>query len=199
MQVTIGVMNTPAHMIINMAALGRGHTVAAQVAVLVGSVAPDAPMFWFYFVEKVVRGTPEREIWRDAYFRDSWQSFIDLFNSVPVIVVGLLLCWWLSSRVGLLFFLSMLLHVLLDLPFHNDDAHRHFYPLSDWRFESPLSYWDPRYHGNLVGVAEIAISVLCMAVVFAYGKTSFSRWSVGLIFAAYAGFYAFAMVMWSGL
>ena len=165
---------------------------------LAGAVAPDAPMLWFYYVEKVLLGTPEHAIWRQAYYRDTWQTFIDLFNSVPGIGVGLLMCWWLRSRVGLLFLASMLLHVALDFPLHHDDGHRHFHPLLDWRFQSPLSYWDPKHHGSLIGIGELVVSVLCVAVVYVYDKTRFSRWSIGLSVAAYAGYYAFAVFMWSG-
>ena len=36
-----------------------------------------------------------------------------------------------------------------------DDAHRHFYPLSDYRFISLVSYWDPRHYGTVAMPAEL--------------------------------------------
>lgn len=32
-------------------------------------------------------------------------------------------------------------------------------PLSDFRFESPLSYWNPEYFGGLMWVAEVGLVV----------------------------------------
>jgi hypothetical protein len=52
-------------------------------------------------------------------------------------------------------FASMVLHSLGDLPIHHDDAHRHFFPFSEYCFISPISYWDPRYHGTIVSLVEI--------------------------------------------
>jgi len=192
-------LNTPAHIIVNMAVLGRGQRVATQVAVLVGSFLPDAPMFWFYFVEKILRNTPERIIWEKAYFHNSWQSLIDLFNSIPVIAMGIVACWWFRTRVGIALFLSMLLHVALDFPLHHDDAHRHFFPLLGWRFESPLSYWDPNHYGNIVGGLEIALVLSCTILVFLFGGTRFSQWVTGMTIITYAAFYIFVVRMWSGM
>ena len=38
---------------------------------------------------------------------------------------------------------------------HHDDAHAHFRPISDWRFESPISYWDSEHYGNVFGALEM--------------------------------------------
>ncbi len=133
-------MNTPAHLIVNLFALGRKETPSKQVAVLAGAIIPDAPMFLFYFIEKVVQRVPEFLIWSRDYYLAPWQNFIDCFNSLPLIALGFVLAWKAQSRAGQLLFFSMILHVLGDLPLHHDDAHRHLYPFSDWRFESPVSY-----------------------------------------------------------
>ncbi len=107
----------------------------------------------------VVEGSSEALIWGEAYFCPSWQDFIDLFHSVPLVLVGLLV--GLAARRGAVafFFGSALLHMACDLPLHRDDAHRHFFPASDWRFESSVSYWDPAHHGALAGLGE-ALAVL---------------------------------------
>ena len=51
----------------------------------------------------------------------------------------------------------MICHSLLDIPVHNDDAHRHFFPLTDYRFMSPLSYWDPNHYGRFVALFELLL------------------------------------------
>lgn len=54
----------------------------------------------------------------------------------------------------LVFALSGLLHLAGDLPLHAEDAHRHLWPLSDWRFISPVSYWDPAHYGRIAAPIE---------------------------------------------
>ena len=72
--------------------------------------------------------------------------------------------------------MSMLLHALGDLPLHHDDAHRHFFPFVDWRFISPLSYWNPDHHGDLISRLEF-IGVL-IGSVFLYLKHPSTRYWV---------------------
>ena len=192
-------MNTPAHAIINLALLGRKKPAGAQLAILAGSLTPDAPMFWFYFVEKFVRATPERVIWNEAYFRQSWQNFIDVFNSAPLIALGLVFSLWRGLKVTTLFFASMLVHVVLDFPVHHDDAHRHFYPLSNWRFESPLSYWDRAHYGHIVSIVEIAVVIVCCVVVFRSAHHLVAKASSLIIAAIYAAFLVFAVMVWGAL
>ena len=99
-------MNTPAHLIVNLFVLGRKESPRYQSAMLAGAVLPDVPMFFFYFVEKVVRGVPEYLIWSHDYYLASWQNFIDCFNSIPLIIVGLLISFMGKSRTGQLFFMQ---------------------------------------------------------------------------------------------
>lgn len=189
-------MNTPAHTIINLALLGRKKTPATQLAIIAGSLMPDAPMFWFYFVEKVVRGTPESEIWGEAYFRESWQSFIDVFNSAPLVGVMFVIALWRRATLTTAFFASMLLHIALDFPVHHDDGHRHFFPLSDWRFQSPLSYWDSAHYGHIVGAIEVIVVLVCCAVVYRSGQHLVARASSIIIAIIYLAFLTFAMHVW---
>ena len=65
--------------------------------------------------------------------------------------------WLIKKRWMVFFSLSMCLHFIVDFFTHNDDAHRHFLPLSDYRFESPISYWDRDHYGELGGAIELAL------------------------------------------
>ena len=51
----------------------------------------------------------------------------------------------------------MAVHCVTDLLVHREDAHAHFFPLSSWRFVSPVSYWDPRHYGAVVGLVELVL------------------------------------------
>jgi hypothetical protein len=121
------------------------------------------PIFVLFAVARFVLGQPSSQIWTSTYFEPGWQLAVDLAHSVPLAAAGAALSRWRGSGAGTALFLSMLLHSALDIPVHTDDAHRHFLPLSDWQFHSPVSYWDPRSYGRQVAAAEIAVS-LALAV-----------------------------------
>jgi len=190
-------MNTPAHIVLNLLCLGRRDEGQLIAPVIIGAILPDAPMFVFYFVEKVLRNTPESLIWSKSYFEPHWQNFIDLFNSVLLILVGLLLSLWGRSPFGTLLFASMLLHIAGDLPLHNEDAHRHFFPFSNWRFHSPVSYWDPRYYGNVVSAIEILAVIVSSFLLYRGYETWLGKGAIattGFLYLAYFG-YVFAVWM----
>ncbi len=189
-------MNTPAHVILNLFVLGRKEIPRHQGAILAGAILPDAPMFFFYFIEKVVRGVPEYLIWSHDYYLEPWQNFIDCFNSLPFIALGLFVAWKTQSRAAQLFFVSMILHVCGDLPLHHDDAHRHFFPFSNWRFESPVSYWDPSHYGHIVTGLEILAVLVCAGLVFRSTPHSVTQWFVGVIGVTYAVFFGYVLWVW---
>ena len=61
---------------------------------------------------------------------------------------------------------AALFHLGLDFLFHHDDGRAHFWPLSNWIFESPVSYWDPNHYGTIVGAIEVALSLLCCGILW---------------------------------
>ena len=72
------------------------------------------------------------------------------------------------SAVLIALFSAALVHLTLDFPLHNDDARAHFWPLTNWKFTSPVSYWDPKYYGQIVGPVEIGLALV--ASVYAWHK-----------------------------
>lgn len=150
-------MNTPAHLVLNLCVLGARPGRRAVFPVLAGALVPDAPMFVFFFWEHWIAGASQAQLWGELYFAPGWQAFFDVFNSIPLALAGMAAAV-AARRPGFgLFFASWLLHCLCDLPLHREDAHRHFLPFSDWRFSSPVSYWDPAYHGLRFAAFEIAM------------------------------------------
>ena len=150
-------MNTPSHYILNLAILGKTIAPDANVAITIGAVLPDLPIFIFYLVTKFVYKLPEQEIWNRVYYEPFWQNLVAIFHSIPLALIGGVLSAYYGWKIGAIFFLSMILHSLLDLPVHNDDAHRHFFPFSDYRFISPISYWDTKHYGNIVALGELSL------------------------------------------
>jgi len=75
---------------------------------------------------------------------------------------------------------AVLLHLVLDFGFHHDDGRAHFWPITNWIFESPVSYWDPRHYGTLVGGLEVFVALLCCVVLW---RRFTGRWMRGVIVA----------------
>ena len=190
-------MNTPSHLILNLCALGHGRPADPGVPIAIGAVLPDAPMFVFYAVEKLVLGVSEATIWTTDYFAPGWQDFFDLFNSLPLLAVGLTVTLITQNRWWALLFGSMVMHCLLDLPFHHDDAHRHLFPFSDWRFASPVSYWDPDHYGQIAAPLEAGLGLAGCAILWRRHPGRASRVGLALLATTYVGFILFAMLRWA--
>lgn len=193
-------MTTPAHAIFNLLVLPREDRAGRSLltAVALGAVVPDATMFVFYAYQKLIRGVPEGTIWNDLYFRPEWQSVFDTFHSWPLIGVAAWVAYRMGSSAWSLFFGSMALHSVADFLLHNDDAHRHFFPLSDFRFMSPVSYWDPQHFGLIVGPLE-ALMVIAGSVVLARKYDSrVIRWLLGVLAGLYVVGIGYAVLVWAG-
>jgi len=191
-------LNTPGHAVLNLAVLGHETDRRIDAAVVAGALLPDLPMVGFYAWARLVQGMPEGRIWSEAYFQPGWQAFFDVFNSVPLILVLLVVAYRMEWGAVQAFSLSMILHCALDLPLHHSDGHRHFFPLSDFRFESPVSYWEPGHYGHVVGALEIGL-VLALTFLVLLPRYRSPWWKGGLL-AANLGYVAlgiWAALVWS--
>ena len=189
-------MNTSAHFLLSFSCLTNS-TAAGKIEWVIpasiGALLPDAPMFLFYAVEKIVLRTPERDIWNTRYFLSGWQDFFDVFNSIPIVLLGLVFASLFKKKWMVVLFLSMSLHFAFDLPLHHDDGHRHFWPLSDWRYESPVSYWDPRHFGKWAASLE---AILCAVSFYvSYKRFSSKKLRAGLLIALAIQIAAFSFVI----
>ncbi len=152
-------MNTPAHLIVGMAAFGRPADGKTTAAALAGSFLPDASLYAMSLAA-LAMGYPAREIFGRLYFSDAWQQVFAVDNSFVLWGLGLGVALvarraWAVALAG-----AALLHLVFDFLLHHHDARLHFWPLSDWKFVSPLSYWDPAHYGNILGPAEVALVTL---------------------------------------
>ncbi len=189
-------MNTPAHAIFNLLVLSPRRRTESVIPVAVGSLLPDLPMIWFYFHHKVVLRTSEAIIWTEAYYRPAWQALFDSFNSLPLLVPAALAAWALKARRTGLLLVSMALHAVCDLPLHNEDAHRHFYPLSDWRFASPISYWDPGHFGFYFGLAEILLVISGTIFLLRRYRAPLAHSVVATVAVSYLVYLFYVVLVW---
>lgn len=150
-----------------------------------GAILADASIFVLFAWARFVAGIGERELWSKIYWQEPWQSLSAISNSVPLFaslaVVGLIL----RLPLLVLFALSVLAHLALDFPFHAHDAHRHFWPFSNWRFHSPLSYWDHSHFGAYVGMAEVALALALIVILWHRFQALWVRLALGVALATY--------------
>ena len=163
-------------------------------------------MILFYGYEKLL-GVPEDVIWNQHYHMPHWQSVFDIANSIPVFVVFAAIGLALHRKTVVLFCLSAIIHCILDFLVHRNDSHRHFYPLSDFRFSSPVSYWDPAHYGSIVSSLEVALFALLAVWLWwlekkeTIGNFTLTRLrsTILLTSVVYVGFFVFVVSMWMGM
>lgn len=175
-------MNTPVHLVIAAAAFAKPNKPKVTWAALAGGLIPDFSLYALAAWSLFIQGNSTDYVFQTQYFSDAWQGVFAVDNSffvwVLVIAVGI---WmkkhWLWALGGAGF-----LHLCLDFPLHHDDARPHFWPLSDWVFESPFSYWDQDHYGDLIGLLELGLCLVLLVVLWRRFKAPWVRSM--LVFAA---------------
>lgn len=139
-------MNTPAHMLIGAAVFGRNRTPSVVAWAMIGALLPDASLYLIAGVSLFFLQIPPQVVFDELYFSDAWQTIFAVDNSF-LIWGGLFAVALLKGGPKAIALTGAgLLHLCLDFPLHHDDGRAHFWPLSNWVFESPVSYWD-KSHG----------------------------------------------------
>ena len=151
-------MNTPTHMLIGAAVFARPVVPATLVAAMLGGLAPDVPMFALVLSSTRLAGIPQHEVFGTLFYSDSWQAVFAVDHSFFVWGLLLALGQWRRYLILTAFAGAGFLHAATDFVTHHDDARRQFWPVSDWVFRSPVSYWDPNYYGGIIGVFEVGLA-----------------------------------------
>jgi hypothetical protein len=167
-------MMTQTHLLIASGLFIRAGQPKRNMAVIAGALAPDV-VIYVLFVYAVITGIPQSTLWNETYWAESWQAWVAVGNSAPL-YGGLLLTSLLVAApkdgrarwesLPALFALAALTHLAADLPLHNDDAHSHFWPVSDWRFQSPFSYWDRDHHAGVLAPLELLLGFGLLTLLF---------------------------------
>ncbi|MEM6971238.1 MAG: cobalamin biosynthesis protein CobQ [Pseudomonadota bacterium] len=157
-------MNTPAHLLVGVALCARRDTPRSGTAAALGSLMPDLSLYVMAGVSLILLQIPPQRVFGELYFSPAWQAVFAVDNSAILWACALLAGLMLRHALTTAFASAALLHLATDFPLHNDDARPHFWPISDWVFESPLSYWDSQHHAALVAPV-VLLAVLISAVV----------------------------------
>lgn len=175
-------MNTPTHTLLALALLTKRGDRKRNLAVLSGALIPDMAIFLWAPYQSLVNGVSGEDMWRELYFQPPMQTLIAWFNSIPIYallaVISFAARGKLWGQLLLVFSLAALIHMATDLPVHADDAYRHFWPLTDWRFYSPLSYWDSDHHSRWVSLFEVTLAFGCIVLLW---RRFPMRWSKAML------------------
>ncbi len=167
-------MNTQSHVIMGAVLFGRGVSRKAWAGALGGAV-PDFPMILIVLTLKL-SGLSDRSIFGEMYWQNWWQVTNAIGHSFwlwsGLVIFGMIMRDRLSSSVRAfdnwtlvsLFAGSALLHTAIDFLCHREDAHMSLWPVTRWKFMSPVSYYDSAHFGNWFSLFEAALG-LCLAVV----------------------------------
>jgi len=159
-------MNTPAHLLVGLAICGRRAAPGTSRMAVLGSLLPDLSLYILAGAALIVFQIPSQRVFGELYFSDAWQAVFAVDNSF--VLWGLAFLAALASRNSPALALTGagLLHLVVDFGLHNDDARRHFWPLSDWVFESPVSYWDSDHHAGLVAPLTLLAVLISATLVW---------------------------------
>ena len=151
-------------MLLGAAVFARPMAPGVTLAALAGGLVPDIPIFVMVLWSTQVLGLPEHVVFGQLYFSAGWQAVFAVDHGFLVWGALLGLAIWRGSVILRALAGSGLLHALVDFITHNDDARRQLWPLTDWVFRSPVSYWDARYYGDIFASFEVALVIMLSAL-----------------------------------
>ncbi len=202
-------MNTQTHILLAATLLAKPGRPVRNAAVITGGLVPDLSIFVMWVSAKLAE-TPEALIWRDLYWQPEWQSAAAVTNSLPLYLALAIAAVGLGARLNplappadappdpfdmsrgfdwrvaiLAFALAAIVHVATDFPVHVFDGHPAFWPFSAWIFQSPVSYWDPRYFGDYVSFIELALAATLIAILWRRFSSPAIRSALVLVAVSY--------------
>lgn len=185
-------MNTPAHLLLGAAVFGKPQARSITLLAILGAVLPDLSLYILAGTSIYILGITPDHVFGTLYFSDAWQRVFAIDNSFVIWGALLALALW-RKWVGVVAMCGgALLHLVLDFPLHHDDTRRHFWPLSDWEFQSPVSYWDPQHYGSYT--VPLGMLVVIGAAIWVWRK--FPGWPMRLFAALMLCFELFTGYMW---
>ena len=163
-------MNSPTHTLLALALLSKQGDKKQNWVIALRSIIPDAAIYLWAPYQRFVNGVSGETLWRELYFAEPMQNLIAYFNSIPIYgalaVLGYVMRAKTWGKFMLFFALAALIHMATDLPVHNHDAYRHFWPFSDWRYISPFSYYESEHHAGWVSLVEATIALISIFVLW---------------------------------
>lgn len=183
-------MITPTHVVINVVLAHRRRPTAAATAdplrrrvFILGGLAPDLGLYimtglaaaYYPLAQGLSFEETFRLVFDDLFYNAP--AFVVAHNVLhaPLVIAGLIGAGsWLKKtskrqRLGgalQAFGLGCAIHTALDIPVHHNDGPLLLFPFNwSWRFDSPVSYYDPDHYGSIVAPIDLAITVVGVAAI----------------------------------
>jgi hypothetical protein len=188
-------MNSQTHIIMGAVLFGRKLPKRAWIAAL-GGAMPDLPMLAIVTALKIF-AVPSPIIFGVLYWQEWWQITNAIAHNFWVWgALFLLAILWRERKAATLasidraslmavFAASAFIHVAIDFLCHREDAHMSLWPLTRWKFISPVSYYDPQYYGHYFGLFEATLGVVMAIVLFKRFPNTWLRLALGLAMVLY--------------
>ncbi len=181
-------MITPSHIIYNWALAKKTEgneptnektpTKKRTLAFVLGALFPDTPTFLFFIVCGLILGYSGEAMWDDMYFNSGWSIPITLTHSFWLWPLLILLGTYFKLNFLRWFSISALLHAVVDFCVHTDDAYRHFWPFTDWKFHSPISYYRASEYGNWVSAFDSLLVLGLLTYLYTHYK---GKWRILIV------------------
>jgi LexA-binding, inner membrane-associated putative hydrolase len=172
-------MRTPSHLLITavLAKHYRGRAKINQTTLLLGAIVPDLPLFilsgtialYLLFSEGRPITSIHSFMFDELYFNNPWWiTAHNVFHAPLILLTGLTLTYRARAARGtgfwlFWFFAGCLFHRALDIPTHASDGPLLLFPFNwQWRFHSPVSYWEQTHFGQIFTVFEYALDGLLL-------------------------------------
>jgi hypothetical protein len=157
-------MITPSHLIYSWALARKTETNEQNndttpaskrtLAFVSGALFPDIPTYVFFIVCGLILGYSGEIMWDEMYFNSGWSIPITLTHSFWLWPLLIAISTYFGHTFIRWFSISAFFHALVDFLVHTDDAYRHFWPFSEWKFHSPVSYYRASEYGNWVSAFD---------------------------------------------
>ena len=159
-------LNTPAHILLGAALFGKAGQGRVVLAAVLGSLAPDASLYFLAGTALFILQIPPQVVFDALYFSPAWQTVFAVDNSFLLWGAGFALALRFKRPAWIAFSAAGILHLALDFPLHAGDGRPHLWPLSDWVFHAPISYWDSQYHAGWVAPISSTMCIAAFAMIW---------------------------------
>lgn len=188
-------MNTQSHIIMG-AALFGGDVPKRAIIGAIGGFAPDLPMLLIVLTLRLA-GVPAHRIFDEMYWEKWWQITNAIGHNFwlwgGLLIIGLFMRERLSADVATIDFWSLvmvfagsaLLHSCIDFLCHREDAHMHLWPLTSWKFMSPVSYYDSQHFGRWFSLFEAGLGLLLSIVLLRRFEATLLRVLLAIVMMLY--------------
>lgn len=170
-----------------------------------GGILPDIPMLSIVLALKLA-GVPDRTIFGELYWQNWWQITNAIGHNfwlwAGLFLISVAMRERLSASLAAIegwtmtavFAASAFLHTSIDFLVHREDAHMSFWPVTRWKFTSPVSYWDGAHYGNWFSAFEMVLGLALAVVLFRQFRNLWVRGALMIAMLLYVAVPAYFML-----